>query len=120
LAFFKAAFAQITAEYASGNKIKIHPGKKVFEIRPPLQWDKGKVALWLLARWKSAFADKEVLTVYIGDDLTDEDAFRALAGKAITAVVGKRKDSAAAYYLNNVGEVARFLNVLGPAKCLKL
>ena len=109
---FKVAFAGATSGYADGKKIKIRPGKKVFEIRPPVDWDKGKVALWLLGRWKLSFKGDDSIVVYIGDDLTDEDAFRALAGKAVTAVVGRRKDSAAGYYLNNVGEVERFLKML--------
>lgn len=112
LAPFKAAFAGATAGYTAGKKIKIRPGKKVFEIRPPLLWDKGKVALWLLDRWKFSSKSDDSIVVYIGDDLTDEDAFRALAAKAVTAVVGRREDSAAGYYLNNVGEVAKFLKML--------
>lgn len=113
LAPFKAAFAGATAGYTAGKKIKIRPGKKVFEIRPPVRWDKGKVVLWLLDRWKFSSKGDDSIVVYIGDDLTDEDAFRALAAKAVTALVGRRKDSAAGYYLNNVGEVAKFLKMLG-------
>ena len=43
-------------------------GKKVFEIRPDIDWDKGKAVLWLL---KALGLDgNDVVPIYIGDDLT--------------------------------------------------
>jgi alpha,alpha-trehalase len=55
-------------------------GKKVWEVRPALDWDKGKAVEWILrvilAECESAPGD--VLPIYVGDDETDEDAFRAL------------------------------------------
>ena len=46
--------------------------------------------------------------IYIGDDGTDESAFRALNGQ-ITVRVGKTPGSHAKYYLRNPSEVIRFL-----------
>jgi trehalose-phosphatase len=91
------------------NIIKIKPGKKVLEIRPPVEWDKGKVALWLLVRQLAILEDKNVLPIYVGDDLTDEDAFKALRNKGLTVFVGKPTASYARYYLKNTGEVTEFL-----------
>ncbi len=56
-------------------------GKKVFELRPRFDWDKGKAVLWLLRALGQTGAD--ILPFYIGDDLTDEDAFRALRDRGI-------------------------------------
>jgi len=58
-------------------------GKKVFELRPDVDWDKGRAVLWLLR----ALDLEAALPVYIGDDDTDEDAFRALGGRGIGIVV---------------------------------
>ena len=49
------------------------------------------------------------LPIYIGDDLTDEDAFARLKDKGLTIVVGKSKESKAQYYLNDTTEVVEFL-----------
>jgi len=102
-------FHEATISPALKNRIKIRPGKRVWEIRPPVEWDKGKIILWLLAREKFASGDKPLLPIYAGDDTTDEDAFRALENRGITIFVGRPKKSSAQYYLNNVGEVTQFL-----------
>lgn len=104
----EAILHEATILYAVRNKIKTQIGKKVFEIRPSLEWDKGKVVLWLLARWK--FVLKDMLPIYLGDDVSDEDAFKALKNKGITIFVGGPKDSNAQYYLKNTQEVTDFLN----------
>jgi len=81
-------------------------GKKVFEIRPNIVWDKGagirKVITWLP---QAAGA----LRIFIGDDRTDEDAFRALGRDSITIHVGRRRDTRARYRLADVGQVWTFL-----------
>src|SRR3989440_1806101 len=106
-------------------ELKVTPGKMVFEIQPKLDWDKGKAVLYLL---KALGLDRDdVVPVYLGDDLTDEDAFRALAGRGIgifvgsadnpetadrTLFAGKGSKTAADYVLNTIGEVEEFLNRL--------
>src|SRR6184192_829915 len=98
-------------------KLKVTPGKMVFEIQPRLDWDKGKAVLYLL---KALDLDRDdVVPVYLGDDITDEDAFRALAGRGIGIIVGSANDpettgrtTAADYVLNTIGEVEEFLNRL--------
>ncbi|MGE5197395.1 MAG: trehalose-phosphatase, partial [Deltaproteobacteria bacterium] len=94
------------------DKIAIRSGKMVLEVRPPVAWDKGRVVLWLLARQRFAVKDSEVLPVYIGDDVSDEDAFKALENKGLTVFVGAPKASSARYYLKDSGEVVEFLRRL--------
>ena len=86
-------------------------GKKVFELRPRFDWDKGKAVLWLL---EALGLDRpEVLPFYLGDDTTDEDAFRALSGFGIGVFVGQPgAETAAAYWLDGPDEVERLLNSL--------
>jgi len=91
------------------NKIKIKTGKMVFEIRPPLEWDKGKVVLWLLARQKFAAKEKGFMPIYIGDDITDEDAFKGLRKRGLTIFVGRPKQTYAEYFLRDTQGVKEFL-----------
>ena len=71
-------------------ELKVTPGKMVFEIQPRLDWDKGKAVLYLL---KALGLDQDdVVPIYLGDDITDEDAFRTLAGRGIGIFVGSADD----------------------------
>lgn len=96
---------------AGQRSLEWRPGKKVFEIRPLLEWDKGRAVLWLL---QALQLDRSDLTpVYIGDDLTDEDAFRALADRGLTIIVDPPcRPTMAAYSLRDTVEVERFLRRL--------
>lgn len=105
----KTIFHEVVIVYKVKGIIKTKSGKMVLEVRPIVNWDKGKVVLWLLARQQFAFADKHILPVYIGDDLTDEDAFKALKNRGLTIFVGTPKESYAQYYLKNPQEVIDFL-----------
>lgn len=108
--FIKKAFYESTFVYAAKNKIIIKKGKMLLEIRLPIEWDKGEVVLWLLARQKNLLKTKKIVPIYIGDDITDEDAFKALKNKGLTIFVGKPGNSQAKYYLKNPQEVSKFLS----------
>ena len=86
-------------------------GKEIFELRPNIDWDKGKALFFLL---ESLYADSSrVLPVYIGDDDTDEDAFNAISNRGIGIVVGTEKRQTSAHYaLRDTDEVAQFLHGL--------
>lgn len=86
-------------------------GKKVLELKPNLDWNKGKAVLWLLEKFK--LNTDRIVPVYIGDDITDEDAFAALQGKGIGILVGEHdQQTAATYRLESVEEVQTFLEKL--------
>ena len=85
-------------------------GKKVIEIRPKINWDKGKAALKILAMLQHRKNKNSIIC--IGDDKTDEDAFRALRSKAITVHVGSNQNTQAHYYLHNTKEVKTFLETI--------
>lgn len=83
-------------------------GKKIFELQPDVEWDKGKALLWLLQALN--LDGPEVIPLYLGDDVTDEDAFQALAQRGIGIWVGEASGTTAAQYrLADVSEVECFL-----------
>jgi len=110
LPLLQSIFTEIINPYVKRDRIKIDSGKEVYEIKPSVKWDKGKVVLWLLARQQFVVREKPLLPIYIGDDATDEDAFKVLENKGLTIFVGKPKPSYARYYLKNTKEVAEFLH----------
>ena len=102
---FNKISAQVCRPYFLKRQIVIQSGKKVFELRPPVQWNKGSVIWWLLSRQEFSLGKKDILPIYIGDDQTDEDAFRSLKQKGIAIRVGFADSSEARYYLNDIGQV---------------
>lgn len=111
----KTILKNVLEPYLAAGKIKVSKGKKVFEIKPPLEWNKGKAVEWLLKKLQ-ARREKHTLLIYIGDDTTDEDAFKALRGKGLSIAVGKPGKSSASYFLNNTGEVISFLKQIAEIK----
>ena len=86
-------------------------GKKVYELLPNIDWDKGKAVLWLLEHL--GLERPNARPIYIGDDRTDEDAFRALEQRGPGILVSEEpRPSAASYSLGNPSEVERFLHKL--------
>jgi len=88
-------------------------GKKVFRLQPDIEWDKGHAVLWLIKRLDLDRSD--VLPIYIGDDLTDEDALAALRERGVGIVVRGEDDTrqtAAQYALADCDDVRRFLEML--------
>ena len=83
-------------------------GKKVWELRPAVEWDKGLAALHLFRKFRSDF------TLVMGDDQTDEDMFNTLKKHAVTVHVGRSRRSLAAYGIKNQSQVIRFLSDLCP------
>lgn len=106
----KRILGQIVKPHVGSGVIRITRGKKVFEIRPNIEWDKGKAVLWII----NVIDPKGMLTpFYMGDDQTDESAFLALKNRGVTVLISeKQKKSHAKFFLKNVGEVKILLERL--------
>ena len=101
-----AAVAAVARRYP---ELRRERGKKVFELRPDVVWDKGSAVAWLLS---ALSLDPEAAT-YIGDDDTDEHAFELLGGAGVPIVVehGERPTSAR-YRVRDPREVTEVLDLL--------
>ena len=110
--FVRAAFHKVVTPYLWRTKIAIETGKKVLEVRPSMVWGKGRAVLWLFSRQKSLEPDKRILPIYVGDDATDEDAFKTLKNDGLTVFVGNPRKSDAQYCLKGTKEVFEFLKSL--------
>ncbi len=102
---------------AHRDELRVIQGKMVYDILPRVDWDKGQAVLYLLEAL--GLNRHDVVPVYLGDDVTDEDAFRALRGRGIGIFVGRADDpevagrvTAADYILHSVDEVQTFLDSL--------
>jgi len=102
----------VEAVAARHRELRRIDGKKVYELLPNIDWDKGKAVLWLLET--RGLKGGNVRPIYIGDDTTDEDAFRALKQTGVGILVSEQSQpTAASYSLKNPAEVERFVRILG-------
>lgn len=87
--------------------IRLISSKMALEIVPLSDWDKGKAVCWI----QQHLNDGKALPIYLGDDLTDEDAFRVLPD-GITVKVGSFTGTSARYSLPDPEAVHEFLTWL--------
>ena len=101
----------MSAMAARHRELRKMDGKKVYELLPDIDWDKGKAVLWLLENLGLDCANGR--PIYVGDDRTDEDAFRALEHCGVGILVSEQpRPTAASYSLKDPAEVGRFLREL--------
>ena len=95
-----------THRHGQRHGLRVTGGRKVVELRPDIDWDKGTALAWL---GDQIHQTGRVLPIYVGDDLTDEDAFDAIRFNGIGVVVRHDEDgdrpTAAQFTLNNPDEV---------------
>ncbi|KAJ4753386.1 Trehalose 6-phosphate phosphatase [Rhynchospora pubera] len=119
---WSALAEQVGSVLAEYPQLKLTQGRKVLEIRPTIKWDKGKALEFLLETLGYANSS-DIFPIYIGDDRTDEDAFKVLRerGQGIGILVSKiPKETDANYSLNGPIEVKNFLQNLVQRKNLSL
>jgi trehalose 6-phosphate phosphatase len=93
------------------SQFRIFQGDGVVEITPNVRWNKGEAVLWLGKQFENQYGCGQA--IYIGDDTTDEDAFRALDRKGLTILVAQEpRSTSAEYRLADPTDVAWFLEQL--------
>ena len=88
-------------------RLQLNCGKKVLEVRPKLDWNKGRAAQLLIER-----VAPESLPIYAGDDTSDEDAFLKLSRGVTILVANTPIQTSAKYYLRSPDEVKELLKQL--------
>lgn len=104
---FAEQYAKVVEKAAAKGAVRLANSKKAFEIRPNADWNKGSAVNWLLQRrpFRSTFP------IYIGDDETDKDGYRAITGRGISVHVGSEIKEAD-YYLVAQTEIKTLLKWL--------
>ncbi|CAB1098752.1 GT20 [Ectocarpus sp. CCAP 1310/34] len=112
---------KIVHEYvATAPEIVVKAGKKVLELRPKVDWNKGSAVNWILDALDLG-SRSDVFPIYLGDDITDEDAFVAMETRACggMGILVKEKfdperppETNASFSLRNPDEVQTFLATL--------
>jgi trehalose 6-phosphate phosphatase len=92
--------------------LRVTTGREVIELRPNVDWDKGKTLRWVLDYIRHDEQPGPLVPIYLGDDITDEDAFDAIHDDGVAIVVRHTDDgdraTAANYALDNPEQVRDF------------
>ena len=106
---------EVTAAVRSaGQRTALHvtTGREVIELRPNVDWNKGRTLRWVLDYIRDDDGAAPLLPIYLGDDITDEDAFDAVADDGIAILVRHSDDgdraTAARYALDDPDRVREF------------
>jgi len=86
------------------SRFVLTPGEKVFEICPRVDWDRSSA----VALIQEHLAEPEALTIYVGDEITNEGAHQAVPDGIAVEVRGM-EGTASRYKLENPAEVRKFL-----------
>jgi trehalose 6-phosphate phosphatase len=103
----RAALAACTAPFVAGRQLRIQPGLDHEDVMPDVAWNKGE-AVRVIAAHVAQREGRTAWPLFVGDDLTDEDAFEAIGRDGITVVVGGRP-SGARFRLRDPSAVERLL-----------
>lgn len=105
--------AAVEGTAAALPELQLTTGRAVFELRPSGVWDKGTAVRWILEQNAGA---GDALPIYLGDDTTDETAFRAIEADGVGVLVAEVATGTAAHYqLRSRQRVPRFLERLAEA-----
>jgi len=95
--------------------LRVTTGREVIELRPDIDWDKGKTLGWVIDHLPEA-RSASLTPVYVGDDITDEDAFDAVYDNGVPVLVRHNEDgdraTAALFALDSPARVSEFTDRL--------
>ncbi len=95
--------------------LRVTTGREVIELRPDMDWDKGKTLRWVIDHLHEA-GSASPTPIYLGDDITDEDAFDAVRHDGVPILVRHNDDgdraTAALYALDSPAQVSEFTDRL--------
>jgi alpha,alpha-trehalase len=82
----------LTQPHIERGRLRVMPGDAMLELLPNISWNKGNAVEWIHERVRAQHAD--VTCVYVGDDVTDEDAFRVLRNRGLSVAASDRASGA--------------------------
>jgi len=95
--------------------LRVTTGREVIELRPDIDWDKGKTLRWVIDHLRQA-GSGPMVPIFLGDDITDEDAFDAVRHDGVPIVVRHDDDgdraTAALFALDSPARVSEFIERL--------
>ena len=102
-------FAATVAPFLAEGQVRVTRGKKVLEVRPSEPWNKGTA----ITKISETYGGSPV-TVFFGDDVTDEDGFAVVQeGEGIAVMVGPAgQPTQAMYRVDSAQEVVETLKLL--------
>jgi trehalose 6-phosphate phosphatase len=93
--------------------LRVTTGREVIELRPDIDWDKGKTLRWVIDHLQDA---GPLAPIYLGDDITDEDAFDAVRDDGVPILVRHNDDgdraTAALFALDSPAQASEFTDRL--------
>lgn len=99
----KKVVKKLSEFYLKKYKLQLTAGKMILEIRPAKIWNKGRAVLWV---WRKLAP--QYTPVYIGDDATDEDAFKALRPyDSVTIRIGMKRRTHAKCFVESIRDIMR-------------
>ncbi|TLD41187.1 MAG: Trehalose-6-phosphate phosphatase [Candidatus Jettenia ecosi] len=111
--YITKTFHTITKPFLDKEMLYLSTGKMVYEIRPPVKWNKATRITWLLANYFPPEFSTNALIIYLGDDSADKEVFTTLHGKGVTIFVGEPSNTSSAdYFVHSPKEVIDFLEYL--------
>lgn len=108
----EALFTRMATPQVEEGTLRLMPGSNVSELLPNIPWNKGDAALWI-RQAEGELRGADPVTIYLGDDVTDEDAFKVV-GPEGSVMVGPRP-SKVETRLENPSAVEQFLGALRDA-----
>ena len=105
----QSRFMGAAREHVDSGRLRVLPGACVIELLPGVSWHKGSALQWIRERIERVHGP--TFTVYVGDDVTDEDAFRAVGPDGMTISASERA-SGAEFVVNGPAGVKRLLHSL--------
>lgn len=99
----------VLEELEEHKKLKKGTGKKILELKPDIDWHKGRATNWIFEALN--LTKEDAIPIFVGDDITDEDAFASIHGEGIGVLVGSHgEQTAATFSLQDTEEVRQFLD----------
>ena len=103
------AFAEAAGAYIDRGQLRVMRGSYVLELLPNIEWNKGNAVAWIREMVAATHPDPAV--VYVGDDVTDEDGFKAVRSTGL-AIAASDRVGGAHFHIDGPPAVEQMLRAI--------